>query len=198
MDYWRDGYLLLEGAVPQSVLDEYLGRLIPGENHGPNSYLKNRSDYVNPDLSRVYRHVDAAISDIGLAPMLAEARMYSSRIFWHRDCNQNDKESGDSYCGAIFALEDMEDGSGEFEYIPGSHLWEIDPIVINEVTIKTQQAECFHYYQRLVDARQPEIKRFRHRAGDVMIWHGHLLHRGAEPTNYSARRHSLTIHYSKS
>ena len=190
MSYWEDGYLLLEGAVPQPVLDNYLEIAQPGS--GPTSYLESRNDYLRPEISRIYECVDS----FGLKPMLAEARMYSSRIYWHRDCNQNGKQAGDSYCGAIFALEDAQEGSGSFEYIPGSHLWEIDPLVINEVTIRTQHTECFHYYRKMVEEKNPEIKRFRHKAGDALIWHGHLLHRGAEPENYSARRHSLTIHYS--
>jgi ectoine hydroxylase-related dioxygenase (phytanoyl-CoA dioxygenase family) len=194
MKYWEDGYLLLEGAVPQSVLDRYLETANPGS--GPSSYLDSRNDYLRPEISRIYECVNSAISEIGLRPMLAEARTHSSRIYWHRDCNQNSKEFGDSYCGAIFALENAEDGSGGFEYIPGSHLWEIDPLVINEVTIRTKQAECFHYYRRLVEEKSPKIELFRHKAGDAMIWHGHLLHRGAEPADYSARRHSLTVHYS--
>lgn len=201
MNYWEDGYVLLEGAVPSYALERYIaGRVHLSPQDGDfDSYLPSRDDYENPDVSAVFSHLDSAVRDISpdFKPMLAEARLRSSRIFWHRDCNLNSTEAGDSYCGAIIAIEDMEPGSGAFEYIPGSHLWQVDTKIINEVNIRTKQNECFDYYRALVENKNPQILSFGHRAGDALIWHGHLLHRGAEPTDRFSKRHSMTIHYSK-
>jgi ectoine hydroxylase-related dioxygenase (phytanoyl-CoA dioxygenase family) len=40
------------------------------------------------------------------------------------------------------------------------------------------------------------VQRFVARRGDVLIWHGRLMHRGSKPNNAALLRKSLICHYS--
>jgi hypothetical protein len=199
MNYWEDGYLLIEQAVPESALRQYMNEQseLYKKITRPDSYLPSRGSFADASIMRIYQHGTKAVHDINprFMPMLAEARLFSSRISWHRDCNQNDRESGDSYLGMIIAIEDMEMGSGGFHLIPGSHRWDIDESIINQSSLRTKQNECFQYFDSLsIESGAPEFA-FEHKRGDILLWHGHTLHRGANPQKDESRRHSMTVHF---
>ena len=199
MDYWEDGYLLIEQAVPESVLVQYMSEQseVYEKITRFDSYLPSRDSFADASIMQIYQHGIKAVHDINprFTPMLAEARLFSSRISWHRDCNQNDRESGDSYLGMIIAIEDMELGSGGFHLIPGSHRWDVDESVINQANLHTKQNECFQYFDSLINESGASKLDFEHKPGDIMLWHGHTLHCGANPTKDESRRHSMTVHF---
>jgi hypothetical protein len=199
MAYWENGYLLIEKAVPESALRQYMNEQseVYEKITRLDSYLPSRESFADASIMRIYQYGLKAIHDINprFMPMLAEARLFSSRISWHRDCNQNDRESGDSYLGMIIAIEDMESGSGGFRLIPGSHRWDVDESIINQVNLHTKQNQCFQYFDSLLIESGASEFAFEHKSGDILIWHGHTLHRGANPEKAESKRHSMTVHF---
>ena len=199
-NYAQDGVVKAVNVVPQELIKNYLNKYrgFYGSHTDQSSYLPSRDEYKNSKEIIDILNCDAikklvALAGPGFEPMLAEARLISSEIYWHRDCNLNDKESGDRYMGVIIALEDSQDGCGDFEYIPGSHLWDVDESVINETNIRILQDKCFEYYRDLVSAKGATPQKFEHFAGNSMLWHGHTLHRGDR--HNGGMRHSLTVHF---
>ena len=96
------------------------------------------------------------------------------------------------------ALEDVRPGSGELEFVPGSHSvpeylhpgvskgHNNDMATYNEV-LKQMKAAC-------VD-RGFTTERFKAKKGDVLIWHADLLHGGAKIEDSASTRKSLVTHF---
>lgn len=97
------------------------------------------------------------------------------------------------------ALEDVQPGSGELVYYPGSHRWPHflyggehkhaaghDPALHHEhlMSLPAQAA----------DRGVPRAS-FLPRKGDVLFWHADLAHGGGEITRAGATRRSLVTHY---
>src|ERR1700722_5215424 len=101
---------------------------------------------------------------------------------------------------------------GPFEYIPGSHRW---PLLrgekVRSFLTKEERTRLDDgvnhwpkYSERFVTpAIETEISRygapsrtFIGEKGDVLFWHGRLMHRGSIPTVPGRERRSLITHYS--
>lgn len=99
------------------------------------------------------------------------------------------------------ALEDVEPGCGELAYYPGSHRHPL--VVFGGDRIAWQQgrdglAQRASYTRFLRDrARQldGDPVRFHARKGDVMLWHGNLVHYGSKITLPNRTRYSVLTHY---
>jgi len=100
--------------------------------------------------------------------------------------------------GAWIALEDIRPSSGEFQFVPGSHLV---PEVLVHGTTKAHHDDMVDYgrvlseTQRMCDERGLKTEKFMAEAGDVLIWHGDLLHGGAVIADRSRTRKSMVAHY---
>jgi len=104
------------------------------------------------------------------------------------------------FAASWIALEDVVPGSGELIYIPGSHRfddylfggryksWEPkrDGEDAGAVYIKS-------LWER-IRGNEMEVRKFRPRKGDALIWAADLVHGGAKITNDHSRR-SLVTHY---
>jgi ectoine hydroxylase-related dioxygenase (phytanoyl-CoA dioxygenase family) len=51
------------------------------------------------------------------------------------------------------------------------------------------------FFEKEIEKRGAEIVSFIAEKGDVIIWHGHLVHRGSMPQNRNITRKSLIGHY---
>ena len=99
------------------------------------------------------------------------------------------------------ALEDVQLGSGELVYYPGSHKIEyvmsenFDP----KHTALHLAIDTRHRYEEKIEdlIQQHSLTPcpFIARKGDVLIWHANLLHAGAPITNAQFTRKSLVAHY---
>jgi hypothetical protein len=102
-----------------------------------------------------------------------------------------------SLVGSWVALEDVQPLSGEFQFIPGSHQ---TPELLHHGTAKGHQSDYDEYYKvlqgthRLCEERGLETKTFIAKKGDVLIWHGDLMHGGAPIQDQSRTRKSLIAH----
>lgn len=101
------------------------------------------------------------------------------------------------FVGCWIALQDVQPGSGELQYYAGSHrlpefLWfdrarsrppeyEDDHAFLSHVREESERAGC-------------ELRRFRPRKGDALIWHADLVHGGAPRMQRDLTRWSLVSH----
>jgi len=133
---------------------------------------------------------------------------------WHQDDYLNPPAVNSWYAAVWIALDDIDADAGLFEYIPGSHRWPLmrREKVLAHLTPEEHQAVNPHSGAKMwpkmserfvVPAIEAEIAargvapvRFHARKGDVLIWHGRLMHRGSAPARPGVLRKSLIAHYS--
>jgi ectoine hydroxylase-related dioxygenase (phytanoyl-CoA dioxygenase family) len=143
---------------------------------------------------------------------LALTGWISTQRDWHQDDYLNPPFVNSWYAAIWMALDRIDPASGPFEYIAGSHRW---PLLrgakvrgfLTEVERTRLDAGVNHwptYAERFVTpAIETQIalhgipsRTFIAEKGDVLIWHGRLMHRGSVPTVPGRERRSLITHYS--
>jgi ectoine hydroxylase-related dioxygenase (phytanoyl-CoA dioxygenase family) len=161
-----------------------------------------------PPLMRMLEHL------IG-EPMLLHLALsgwVSTERNWHQDDYLNPPFVNSWYAAVWIALDRIDPASGPFEYVPGSHRW---PLLRGEnvrrfLTDEERERKEYgvnhwpKYSERfVVPAIEVEIARqrvpprtFLGEKGDVLIWHGRLMHRGTLAAQAGRERRSLITHYS--
>ncbi len=214
-EWRRDGLLILRKFLPDSITDPYIARRAtldsPGGWLSPAPYLQVaelRALALFPPLMRMLAHL---ISE----PMLLHLALtgwISTERDWHQDDYLNPPFVNSWYCAVWIALDHIDPASGPFEYVPGSHRW---PLLRGEkvrrfLTEEERTRQEFgvnhwpKYSERFVaPAIEAEIARqriaprtFLAEKGDVLIWHGRLMHRGSVAIERGRERRSLITHYS--
>jgi len=106
------------------------------------------------------------------------------------------------YLAAIWiALEDIEDGSGELVYYPGSHKLNYvmsEDYDTGNTALKLGNHNYKHYEEKIesiILQNNLEGKKFLASKGDVLIWHANLLHGGSPITKPGKTRKSMVAHY---
>ncbi len=130
--------------------------------------------------------------------------LVSTQRDWHQDGYLNPELVGDRYAAVWMALGDVHPDSGPFQFIPGSHRWHrltrerIGQHVNLDDPAWPRRTEDF--LTELVEAeiveRNAHVIDFIPSAGDVLIWHPRLYHRGTAPKVANAYRPALIAHYS--
>jgi ectoine hydroxylase-related dioxygenase (phytanoyl-CoA dioxygenase family) len=123
---------------------------------------------------------------------------------WHQDSYLNEPEVGDHYAAVWIALGDIHPDSGPFQYVPGSHRW---PQVTRErigrhVNLgdpgwpKHSEKVLSPMFAELIDESGAQVVTHLPKSGDVLIWHGRLLHRGTIANLPGAYRPAFIGHFS--
>jgi hypothetical protein len=217
LSWHRDGVVILRGLVPAAIIDPYveirarLGK--PGGWTSPQPY-----EHV-PELLllSLYRPLMEVMHELIGEEMLLHLNLtgwVSTERDWHQDDYLNPPFVDCWYAAAWIALDRITVESGPFEYIPGSHRWpllrgdkvqacmtEADradlvasgtehlwPILTEKYVIPAVEAE--------IRERRVVAKQFLAEKGDVLIWHGGLMHRGTKPAAPGIERRALIAHYS--
>ncbi len=128
----------------------------------------------------------------------------STQRNWHQDGYLNPVHVGDTYAAVWMALEDIHPDSGVFQYIPGSHRWHrlmrdrIGAVVdlADPAWPKHSETILTPLVEAELEARGEMVVSHAPRAGDVLIWHPRLYHRGSTPAVPNAYRPALIAHYS--
>jgi len=126
---------------------------------------------------------------------------------WHQDDYLNPPYINSWYAAVWIALDDIHEDSGPFEFVPGSHRWPL--MRSHKVRMFLTPEERDHdnwpgLAERFVnDVAEEEIvkrglktKKFLAKKGDLLIWHGRLMHRGSYPNIPGMERKTLISHYS--
>lgn len=207
----RDGAVILPGLFSDDLIEAY-----------KQERWSRLPDLAPWSCPVVYMHLEsckALCVDKGLAQVLEDLMgepmavnltltgWTSTERNWHQDCYLNPSFLKDWYAAVWIALEDITPESGPFEYVPGSHRWPAltrDKVLAALEPCERNRADWPSTSERFVvpaceaeiERRGAEIRQFLPKKGDVLIWHGRLLHRGSRPKVAGTPRRALIAHYS--
>ena len=213
----RDGALLLPRFLPDNLVDAYVARRAQLDSPGG---WKIGTPYMHVPELRALALYPPLMEKMRLLigePMmlhLALTGWISTERDWHQDDYLNPPFVNSWYCAAWMALDTIDPDSGPFEYMAGSHRWgllrgeKVRGYLTEEERTRREPATGINqwptYAERFttpaieaeIRSTGSEVKRFLGRKGDVLIWHGRLVHRGSAPRNAGLQRRSLITHYS--
>ncbi len=208
--FWREqGYLILPRFLPDELVDAYC--CVRENVDALGGY-----DSVNP-----YRQVEEIKALCLYAPLMATLEeligepmgmhlnltgWISTERNWHQDDYLNPPSVNNHYAAVWFALHDISPDAGPFEFIPGSHRW---PALRRDKVLryvppqdrtgewpKTSEGFICPLLEREIARREATATQFLAAKGDVLIWNGHLTHRGAAPRDPTLLRKAIITHYS--
>ncbi len=209
----RDGVVTLERFLPDDLIDAYIARR---ERENIVGWVSPTPYEHVPELRALalYRPLTQLMRDLVGEEMmlhLALTGWISSERAWHQDDYLNPPGVNGWYAAVWMALDTIHPDSGPFEYFPGSHRWPLlrGAKVRAYMTDEDRAEPDSHihwpriterYVLPAVEAeaarRATPIKQFLGKRGDVLIWHGRLMHRGRTPNVPLMERRSLITHYS--
>lgn len=195
--YEEKGFFVLENAIPEEVIDAYLEMYKSQHGDSIDGWGRDTKYLEHKEILDVLCHetIQEAFEQIEMAAALhIEMTMQrSTECGWHKDAVLPDAHANSTYIGVVVALGDLDDQSGPFELIPGSHKWD---------HISFTKEEYQHGGDELINQRilveiaetKPEIFRFTGNKGDVLGWHSQLYHRGSRVKS-SPLRPTVIGHY---
>lgn len=205
--HWREnGYLILRDFIPHALIDSYCAvRERDGEWATPVPYM----DVPQIKDLCLYRPLMEKLKSLigeELAMHLNLTKWVSSERDWHQDDYLNPPTVNAHYAAVWFALDDIHQDSGVFEFVPGSHRW---PALRREKVQRHLSKEnaarpdwpkqtekmVVAAIEEEIRSHGGEIKQFVPMKGDLLIWHGWLLHRGTKPKLAGLARKSIITHY---
>jgi ectoine hydroxylase-related dioxygenase (phytanoyl-CoA dioxygenase family) len=188
----ENGFFVLQNAISEDEIDEIVESYKnDSENFkGSTAYIKNEkllSILCSKDIVEVFEALDK-----GVALHMGEYHPVSTEKDWHQDCVLGSKVAGDNYIGTWIALEDIQQDSGPFEVVAGSHRWDMP---IEDIYQFGKNEKFLELLNEQISNRDGKIISLLPKKGDIIFWHGHLIHRGSIPSNSTASRGSLIGHY---
>lgn len=226
----EEGFMILEKVVSAERIDQYLDELekLRLEENTPLMVTSVELEHPIPYSDEVHkkyrsiRTVDdyfflSSARNILFDPMVTHYLellldkpavltqslnfLYGSQQGMHKDTAFVRVNSPMKLLGVWVALEDVEVGSGELIYFPGSHRWD-DYLFSGHFKHYDKERDGadvldHNYLWIYEEARKRGIKeqQFLAKKGDVLIWHADLAHGGANVVNDNATRRSLVGHF---
>jgi hypothetical protein len=221
--YIDHGYVVFRQAVGGDLIDDYLGFFERMWDDPPDTIRAHSGGTVLPlsrdiydkvaKVSGIHYYFDRAGDLIFPPPVLRFLTQIYDRppvVFqtmtmrWgseeplHIDTGPLSLTEPMSMAASWVALEDVQEFSGEFEYVPGSHLI---PEMLHGGATKAHYGDMEEYARILASRREKctegglKTERFMARKGDVLIWHADLMHGGAVIEDHSRTRKSLVAHF---
>lgn len=200
----RDGLVILRGFLDDRAIDAYCEAFDGGWGIGT-SYLRS------PELRDLAcsRHLADVLESLIGEPMGLHLNLTywrSTEREWHQDTYLNPPEVGGYYAAVWMALADIDPDSGPFQYVAGSHRW---PVLRRDKVLAALGEDGSDpdwpwrsevLLSPLVDAEIARtglhVDTFDAHRGDVLVWHGRLMHRGSRARRPGLERRALISHYS--
>lgn len=213
-DWNEDGFVILPGFMPEDLMTAYEACWERENRHDrdrPGGWPDCTPYRRHPELFDLLTYgplgeVLAGLIGEPAAVHLNLTGWVSTERDWHQDSYLNPPHVGDHYAAIWLALDDIHPDSGPFQYVPGSHRW---PQVTREkILAALEPAERDHrwpkhseriltpLFEAEILARGNNVVSHLPTRGDVLIWHGRLMHRGSRPNVPMMERRSLIAHYS--
>jgi hypothetical protein len=195
--YEKNGYAIIEKAISEDLIDLYEKKWLEENGDNFQGWDGHTSYLDHPEILDIlcHKNVNDFFMDAqkGVALHLNLTYWVSTEKGWHMDATIPNKLGSDNYTGAWVALENISPDSGPFQLIPGSHLWDID---LNEMIPLLEDGKaCKEFLEKQIKKNNGEIVTFNAKKGDILFWHGRLIHRGSTPKNRNVTRKSLIGHY---
>lgn len=213
LDWRENGYVIKRNFIPHDLIDEYnVIRDKLGLKEGPfgtiTPYLNHcsiRDICCSKDLHHLM--VDLIGEEMGLHFILAD--YVSTTRGWHQDDYLNPENTYARYCAIWMAMDDIDPDSGPFELVPGSHKWPcLRNNLVKQLVIPEQRETGTHHWavaaeyhvnksvENYIEETGSKVEVFHAKKGDILIWHGKLMHRGSIPRNENLLRPAMISHYS--
>jgi phytanoyl-CoA hydroxylase len=132
-------------------------------------------------------------------PIAAINFMTGSEQALHQDMAVFHIYPHDYLIGAWIACEDIARQGGPLVFYPGSHRTPLFPGFTDypQTNLRTADPDLARRYQEYVDglAVRFERREFLARKGQILLWHGMLIHGGASVTQRGTSRKSMVLHY---
>jgi hypothetical protein len=214
---WRkEGVVVLRRFLPSELVDAYSARRAQHANpagwYSATPFVQVRE---MRDLA-LYPPLLATMESLVGEPMmlnLALTGWVSTERGWHQDDYLNPPHVAGWYAAVWMALDDIHPDSGPFEYLPGSHRWrllrgeKVRSFLTDEEHNRREAMDGLNHWEiyserfvlpaveRQIRRTRLPIRSFLAKKGDVLIWHGRLMHRGSTPRVPGMTRRALITHY---
>lgn len=220
----EDGVVIERAVIPDSLMAPYEDAWL--EAHGgpmarpgdPSSYVRPMG-WSGPTPYMTCEPLRALLCSHQIASILQELIGHpmglhltltgwkSSRRNWHFDQYLNEPFVGGFYAAVWLAMDTIVSDAGPFEYVAGSHRWwkPISQAKMRNALGYDGQGPAWptHSERILTPLFEAELERravtpsqFTAQRGDLLIWHGRLLHRGSIPRDEALERRAVIGHYS--
>lgn len=218
----RDGVVILRNFFPLDLLHRYIARRLELEKISLHRHMagwESPSPYEHiPEMREVclYPPLMEKLRELVGEDMLLHLTLtgwVSTERNWHQDDYLNPPHVNSWYAAVWIPLAKIGETQGPFEYIPGSHTWPL----LRQARVKawmppdararrngagheTWPKDSEDFVVPAIEAeiarRAAPVERFLTDIGDVLIWHGRLMHRGSLATGPNPWRPALIAHYS--
>lgn len=213
--YKENGYVVLKKAISDDLTNRYLdawdkahkGYFDPyGNNFGWSVESGGDvNEYLNhPEIMEIMCHdsINQFFKELELPVALHRVDTWgtSSQKPWHQDSMLSNPIAYNNYIGAWVAAEDVTMEKGPFQLIPKSHKWKLDKQKIyvgKDQEIVNGRWQNPHLAKAIESHKDEEYFTFLAEKGDVLIWHGNLIHCALD---YKPRvlRRAVIGHYTNS
>lgn len=210
---WRqDGVVILEKFIPDELIQRYMsvrdtlpGRaFFDGWSHAT-PYMQHE-EILDLGLYEPLTNVMKSLIGDDMGMHLNLTGYVSTRRQWHQDDYLNPEHVRSHYLAIWVALDDIHPDAGPFEFIRGSHRW---PLMRREKVMphltpaerssphwpKTAERFVTPAIVQEISDRGSTVEQFVAKKGDVLIWHGSLMHQGSDPKNPDLFRKAFISHY---
>jgi hypothetical protein len=213
--HWQDeGVVILENVIPGHIIAEYSARFVRdnaarlGAGYGAGTPYMLVKEIKDLCLNIVVMDVLEELIGGPMGMHLNLTGWKSTERNWHQDDYLNPHYINAHYAGVWYALDDIHEDAGPFEYVPGSHRI-LDACRRDKIRAalppeqsntpewpKYSETVLDDLYEAEIERNGWEVKKWCGKEGDVLIWHGWLLHRGSKPKNPELLRPTIITHYS--
>ena len=209
-EFYRDnGYLIMEKFMPDDLIEAYC-KVRSSESLGGYS---SSTPYMFVDEIKelgLYKPLMDKLEELIGEPMGMHLNLtgwISTERNWHQDEYLNPPDVNGWYISVWMALDDIHPDAGPFEFVPGSHKWQLvrrnkvleflKPIErIKNTWPKASERFLTRLFGEQVKKNNLKAKKFIAKKGDVLLWHSRLMHRGTSPKDTSLLRKAFISHYS--
>ena len=225
-DFHKNGFTIFKQAVDPNTIDNIISDMNVYETYPEKIVMKNKGKYIDPtgvtnlkrgdrivDLYGFSSHARKAIAnemvsgflnlifDEAPIAMQSISFQYGSQQAIHQDTAYVISDKPLSLAASWLALEDIQLGSGELIYYPGSH--KFDHFFFEDQrkgwrpAVDGQEAHqaFLNSLHEQAKSRQINQEAFLAQKGDVLVWHADLAHGGAKIKDPSVTRKSLVTHF---
>ena len=210
-DWNADGFVIKKGFVPEDLMVAYEQCWVENNSERPGGWPDCTPYRRHPEVMSIltYQGISDTMEQLIGEPAGLHLNLtgwVTTRRNWHQDTYLNPAHVGDYYVAIWIALETIHPDSGPFQFVRGSHRW---PVVTREKILaalnpdeqdhtwpKHSERLLTPLFEEEIEKRNAEVITYLPERGDVLFWHGRLLHRGSEPNVAGMPRKSLIAHYS--
>jgi ectoine hydroxylase-related dioxygenase (phytanoyl-CoA dioxygenase family) len=213
-DWNNDGVVILKNFIPEQLIADYESiwihenRVLRNRPQGwPDCTPYSRHEEVKNlfTYGPLSEHLEALIGEPAGVHLNLTGWVSTERD-WHQDSYLNPPHVGDHYAAIWLALDDINPDSGPFQYVPGSHRWPqvtrdrilkaLDPGERDHRWPKFSERILTPLFEEEISKRGAPVVSHLPSRGDVLIWHGRLMHRGSRASVPAMERKAAIAHYS--